>query len=217
MCKRSLWTVLGGAALAILVVLGAVGLWVGAPLTGRTAVGIPVAEVATSMMPQDPSTGPPPTPPKLPPGFVPPQYDRHLMDEAVREKPPGYPEGACQPTNPPPSPNAVASLDCVNNTLPGGPPFARYEKFADQNTLNNEFQTDVRGAALQPCPGSSDSAPGTWNATSPPPASGSVMCYISSDNMAHVDWTNTPDLIKANASGPDLASLYGWFHGLITS
>jgi hypothetical protein len=83
--------------------------------------------------------------------------------------------------------------------------------------LNNEFQTDARSTALQPCPGSSDSAPGTWNATSPPPASGSVMCYISSDNMAHVEWTNTTDLVKANASGPDLASLYGWFHGLITS
>jgi hypothetical protein len=197
MCKHSPWMVLGAAALAILVVLGAVGLWPGTRLTGRTAVGIPVAEVATSMMPQD--------------------YDPRLLAEEYYKAPPGYPEGSCQPTNPPPSPNAVASLDCVNNTLPGGPPFARYEEFADQNTLNNEFQTDVRGAALQPCPGSSGSAPGTWNATSPPPASGSVMCYVSSDNMAHVEWTNTADLIKANASGPDLASLYGWFHGLITS
>jgi hypothetical protein len=199
MCKRSLWMVLGAAALAILVVLGAVGLWMGTPLTGRTAVRIPVAEVATSMMPQDP------------------QYDPRYMGETIAAKPPGYPEGACQPTNPPPSPNAVASLDCVNNTLPGGPPFARYEMFADQNTLNNAFQTDARSTALQPCPGSSDSAPATWNATNPPPASGSVMCYISSDNMAHVEWTNTPDLIKANASGPDLASLYGWFQGLLTS
>ena len=119
--------------------------------------------------------------------------------------------------NPPPSPDAVASDDCFNNTLPGGPPVARYEKFADQNTLNNAFQTDVRGAALQPCPGSSDSAPATWNATNPPPANGSVICYTTNDNMAHVEWTNTPDLVKANASGPDMASLYGWWHGLITT
>jgi serine/threonine-protein kinase len=193
MCKRSLWTVLGAAALAILVVLGAVGLWLAAPLTGRTAVRIPVAEVDTSDFPS------------------PPMQDYLKM-------PTGYPAGSCHPSaNPPPSPGAVAASDCVNNTLPGGPPVARYETFADQNTLNNAFETDVRGAALQACPGSSGSAPGTWNATSPPPASGSVMCYISSDNMAHVEWTNTADLIKANASGPDLASLYGWFHGLITS
>jgi hypothetical protein len=43
------------------------------------------------------------------------------------------------------------------------------------------------------------------------------MCYISSDNMAHVEWTNKTDLVRANTSGPDLASLYGWFQGLITS
>ena len=133
-------------------------------------------------------------------------------------KAPGYPAGSCRPSaNPPPSPDAVAASDCVNNTMPGGPPVARYEGFADQNTLNNAFQTDVRSTALQPCPGSSGSAPATWNATNPPPASGSVMCYTSNDNMAHVEWTNTPDLVKANASGPDMASLYGWWHGLITT
>lgn len=130
--------------------------------------------------------------------------------------PPGFSEGSCQPSANPPAPNAVAS-DCVNNTMPGGPPFARVEKFADQNTLNNAFQTDARSTALQPCPGSSDSAPATWNATNPPPANGSVICYTSSDNMAHVEWTNIPDLVKINASGPDMASLYGWWHGLITT
>ena len=138
--------------------------------------------------------------------------------EAVAARPPGYPAGSCRASaNPPPSPGVVGAVDCFNNILPGGPPVARYEEFADQNTLNNAFQTDVRGAALQPCPGSSGSAPGTWNATNPPPASGSVMCYTSNDNMAHVEWTNTPDLVKANASGPDMASLYGWWHGLITT
>jgi hypothetical protein len=135
-----------------------------------------------------------------------------------RTTPPGFSEGSCQPSaNPPPAPNAVASVDCVNNTMPGGPPFARTEKFADQNTLNNAFQTDARSTALQPCPGSSDSAPATWNATNPPPANGSVICYTSSDNMAHVEWTNIPDLVKINASGPDMASLYGWWHGLVTT
>jgi hypothetical protein len=132
--------------------------------------------------------------------------------------PPGFSEGSCQPSaNPPPAPNAVAASDCVNNTMPGGPPFARVEKFADQNALGNAFQADARSAALQPCPGSSDSAPATWNATNPPPASGSVMCYTSSDNMAHVEWTNIPAQVKIDAAGPDMASLYGWWHGLVTT
>ena len=147
------------------------------------------------------------------------QWMRDLaIPEVAKKRPPGYPAGACRPSaNPPPTPDAVAASDCVNNTLPGGPPVARYEEFADQNTLNNAFQTDVRGAALQPCPGSSGSAPATWNATNPPPANGSVICYTTNDNMAHVEWTNTPDLVKANASGPDMATLYGWWHGLITT
>jgi hypothetical protein len=101
--------------------------------------------------------------------------------------------------------------------MPGGPPVARFEQFADQNTVNNEFQTDARGAALQPCPGSSDAAPGTWNLKSDPSVGGSIMCYTTNDNMAHVEWTNTTDRIKANASGLDMASLYGWWHGLITT
>ncbi|MGZ4563000.1 MAG: hypothetical protein ACXVX6_05350 [Mycobacterium sp.] len=129
---------------------------------------------------------------------------------------PGFSPDTCTPSANP-SPTAISSQDCVNNTMPGGPPFARVVQFADQSKLNNEFQTDARSTALQPCPGSSDSAPATWNATNPPPASGSVMCYTSSDNMAHVEWTNTTDLVKVDASGPDMATLYGWWHGLITT
>jgi hypothetical protein len=101
--------------------------------------------------------------------------------------------------------------------MPGGPPFARVEKFADQNALGNAFQADARSAALQPCPGSSDPAPASWNATNPPPANGSVICYTSSDNMAHVEWTNIPAQVKIDAAGPDVASLYGWWHGLVTT
>lgn len=115
------------------------------------------------------------------------------------------------------SPNGIETVDCVNNTMPGGPPFARVVQFAEQSTLNNDFEADARSTALQPCPGSSDAAPTTWNATNPPPASGSVMCYTSNDNTAHVEWTNTAVLLKVDASGPDMATLYGWWHGLVTA
>jgi hypothetical protein len=211
MCKRSRWMVRGVAALAILTAVGPIAVLIGSSPAH-----------ADDNFPGDPcsvdgakvwgSGGP------VQCMRIGGQLQWMRIDVEATKKPPGYPTGSCRlSANPPPSPGVVAAVDCFNNTLPGGPPVARYEEFADQNTLNNAFQTDVRGAALQPCPGSSGSAPGTWNATSPPPASGSVICYTSSDNMAHVEWTNTPDRVKANASGPDMASLYGWWHGLVTT
>ena len=187
---------------------------VGAPLLAA-GIGIPSASADPTNAP-----GPGPTAANQPRPL--PDYSDYTVHPGVGGTttpvlPPGFSAGSCHPSSPPLSPNAVAASDCVNNTMPGGPPFARVEQFADQNTLNNAFQTDARSTALQPCPGSSDSAPATWTATNPPPASGSVMCYTSSDNTAHVEWTNIPDRVKINASGPDMASLYGWWHGLVTT
>ena len=189
---------------------------VGAPLLAA-AIAIPSASA-------DPTNAPGPGPTATnQPRPLPSDPDKYIVHPGVGGTttpvlPPGFSAGSCQPSaNPPPSPIAVAALDCVNNTMPGGPPFARTEMFADQNILNDAFQADARSTALQPCPGSSDSAPAPWTATNPPPASGSVMCFTSSDNMAHVEWTNVPDRVKINASGPDMASLYGWWHGLVTT
>lgn len=196
MCKRSPWTALGSAALAALVVLGVVGLWLGTSTGGRTAVRIPVADVATSMMPRDPALTP-------------------QQQQLLNVIPPGYAPGACQPSvNPPPLPNTVASLDCFNNSLPGGPTTARYELFADQNALNNQYQVDVNSAALQPCPGN-DASPGNWNFKNDPNAvAGSVMCFNVNNNTPDVEWSNNQYLTIADTQGADLAGLYNWWKHL---
>lgn len=195
MRKRSLWTVSGAAAVAVLVALGVVGLWLGAPTTGRTAVRIPVAAVATSMMPQDDPLTP-------------------QQQQLLNVIPAGYPAGSCQPsTNPPALPDTVASLDCFNNTRPGGPTTARYEMFADQGTMNNQFQIDVNHAALQPCPGWNDAAPGTWNFKSDANAvAGSLMCFTVNNNTPDVEWSNNKYLTIGDVQGStDIASLYQWW------
>jgi serine/threonine kinase PknH len=129
--------------------------------------------------------------------------------------PPGYAPGSCQPSvNPPPLPDAVASLDCFNNSLQGGPATARYELFADQNTLNNQFQIDVNDAAPQPCPGN-DASPGNWNFKSDPnTVAGSVMCFTLNNNTPDVEWSNNKYLTIADTQGSDLAGLYGWWKHL---
>src|SRR5438309_5151702 len=98
MCKHSLSTMLGAGTLAILIVLAAVGLWLGA---GRTVVRIPVALVDTDD-----------------PGII-------LLIII-----PGFSPDTCR-ASANPSPNGISSQDCVNNTMPGGPPFARVVQFAD--------------------------------------------------------------------------------------
>jgi serine/threonine kinase PknH len=196
MYKRSAWMVSGAASLAALVVLGAVGLRLGTPTGGRTPVRIPVAEVATSMMPQDPPLTP-------------------QQQQLLNLIPPGYAPGACQPSvNPPPLPDTVASLDCFNNSREGGPTVARYEMFADQNTLNNQFQIDVNNAALQPCPGWSNAGPGTWNFKNNPNAvAGSMMCFTT-NNGPSLEWSNNQYSTLGDTSGPDLVGLMNWFNRL---
>ncbi len=195
MRKRSPWTSVGSAALAALVVLGGVGLWLGSSTGGPTAVRIPVADIATSMMPRDPA-------------FTPQQ--QQLMNLI----PPGYAPGSCQPSvNPPPLPTTVASIDCFNNSSPGGPSTARYELFADENALNNQYQVDVNAAGPQPCPGN-DASPGNWNFKNNPSAvAGSVMCF-NANGTPDVEWTNNQYLTIADVQGPDLAGLYNWWKHL---
>jgi hypothetical protein len=196
--KRSRLKLSGAAALAVLVALGAVGLWLDAPTTGRTTVRIPVAEVATSLMPQDPPLTP-------------------QQQQLLNLIPPGYPAGSCQPSsNPPALPDTVASMDCFNNTGPGGPTTARYEMFADQDTLNNQWQIDASHAALQACPGFSDPAPVTWNFKSDPNSvAGSLMCFTVNNNTPDVEWSNNKYLTIGDVQGnSDIASLYQWFDRL---
>jgi serine/threonine kinase PknH len=194
-CKRSLWTVSGAGALAVLVALGAAGLWLGAPTTERTAVRIPVAEIATSMMPQDDPLTP-------------------QQQQLLNLIPPGYPAGSCQPSNNPPAlPDTVASLDCFNNSRPGGPTTARYELFPDQDTLNNQWQIDVNHAALQTCP-ENQASPGDWNFNSDPNSvAGLVMCF-NVNNTPDVEWSNNKYLTIADTQGNDMAGLYQWWKRL---
>jgi len=63
--------------------------------------------------------------------------------------PAGYGPASCQSPNNPSSPtgvpqstHALAAVECRDNSLPGGPTYAYYRLYADQNTLDSAFSGD---------------------------------------------------------------------------
>jgi serine/threonine-protein kinase len=110
---------LGALALGVLTVFGGAGILLGspprpAPPAGSTTAPISITEVATS-------TTPAPTAQLT--------ADQQRVLNMV---PPGYPPGSCRAVaNPAPMPDAIAALDCYNNTNPGGPALARYTLLPD--------------------------------------------------------------------------------------
>ncbi|MGH3970401.1 MAG: hypothetical protein ACRDTV_20330 [Mycobacterium sp.] len=185
------WTLLGVAALAGLAVLSGVGVKLDTPATGRTVARIPVAEVATSTMPQ--------TPPLT--------SDQQKL---LNELPAGYSASSCTPDDSP-EPDSLADLDCDANSNPGGPSYADYMLFASQATMDSHFQDGASNVTLQPCPGKSSSAPETWTYDeNPNVTAGQVFCAASNGTPVVV-WTTNSKLVLSIAGSTDLASLYKWW------
>ena len=69
----------------------------------------------------------------------------------------------------PEAPIPRASLDCAENSLPGGPTSAFYELFANPDALADQFQTDVSAKHPHPlpCP-EGQPLPGSWHDDSSP-------------------------------------------------
>ena len=68
--------------------------------------------------------------------------------------PPGYPTSVCQAASPP-SPGALATIDCDKSVQPGGPQAARYSIFADKDQLilhfNESLKENEADAAVPGC------------------------------------------------------------------
>ena len=127
--------------------------------------------------------------------------------------PPGYVAGACTRATDP-FPNAVASLDCTENAKSDTPTYARFTLYNDLDALTADFQSTAQRMVLSPCPGGGVSpAPGTWTSGSNTnQISGWVVCG-SVEDRANVAWTRDAQLLLATVNGgPDLNTLYQWWH-----
>jgi hypothetical protein len=124
--------------------------------------------------------------------------------------PAGYDGAACEAVHPPAT-GALATVDCGTVSTPGGPANARYSLFADQQTLDSQFDVAVKdNSLLLGCPNSGDS-PTTWHySETPDRVGGRIAC--GADNLgAALVWTKNSDLLLADAHGLSMDDLHRWW------
>jgi len=130
--------------------------------------------------------------------------------------PAGYASGVCKPTTPKPSSiwvNAVAMLDCGQNTNEGGPARAVYGLFADVDTLNKAFTDDIgaNGSQLMNCPGEGPSPDGWHYDKTPNDTAGQIAC-ATYKNQANVVWSNVTKLTLSDTfSDGTIDDLHTWW------
>jgi serine/threonine-protein kinase len=130
--------------------------------------------------------------------------------------PAGYGTGVCKPTTPKPSSiwvNALAMLDCGQNTNQGGPARAVYGLFADVDTLDKAFTDDIgaNGSQLMNCPGEGPSPEGWHYDKTPNDTAGQIAC-ATYKNQANVVWSNTAKLTLSDVfSDGSIEDLHNWW------
>jgi serine/threonine-protein kinase len=198
------WIPLAAAAGVIVLVLGAVGIWLitrGDDTSTTTASD--TSETSTSKTTTTSRT--PRTPP--PTTQNPDSFDAKLMAILPR----GYDAGVCEPASPPAT-GALATVDCGAASPEGGPENARYSLFADQAALDRAFDDSVAAnSELMPCPNSNADSPTTWHYTeTPDKVEGRIACGVFNGRQ-DVTWTFNSKLMIGDAQGPDLAGLHDWW------
>jgi serine/threonine kinase PknH len=125
--------------------------------------------------------------------------------------PTGYPTSVCQAASPP-SPGALATIDCDKSVQPGGPEAARYSIFADKDQLTLHFTESLKeNEETLRCPGADADSPIDWNfKANPDEVAGQVACGSYQGN-ADVMWTQYDQLLLADVQSTDMNALHDWW------
>ncbi|MDT4999379.1 MAG: serine/threonine kinase PknH [Mycobacterium sp.] len=125
--------------------------------------------------------------------------------------PEGYPTSVCEAASPP-SPGALATIDCKKSVQPGGPEAARYSIFADKDQLILHFNESLKeDDEVQRCPGADADSPIDWNfKAKPDEVAGQVACGTYKGN-ADVLWTQYDELMLADVQSTDMNALHDWW------
>ncbi len=201
--KRNPWPIVAGvAALVVVLVSAAIGISI--------AVGgddnPPTPATATTTTTTTTTTSSPPT---------------SAVSDAQRRLlgmlPAGYPSGTCTPTTPKPNSiwaNALAMVDCGQNTKQGGPSHGVYGLFANRDLLKTAFNDDIHAENVQlmNCPGAG-SSPDGWHHDSTPTVTVGMIACATYKNRPNVIWSNEAKLMLNDVFGdpPAIADLHTWW------
>jgi hypothetical protein len=179
------------AAVLVVAVVGGVVFWLVRPSSDGTE--------STSA---DPTTSTPP------PSSAPTDDEERLL----RQLPTGYQPESCDTATPPK--DALAQVNCEQNTDAGGPLSATFTLARDKAALDNAFNGAVASANRVNCPGNIQS-PGPWrrNAT-PQKVAGTLFCGLR-EGQPTVIWTDDAELkvnaVRTGPGGPTFPELYAWW------
>jgi hypothetical protein len=180
----------GAVALVTVVVVGALAFWLLRPSPASQNAG------------SGPTTSTKPSP----------STDADAQQRLLRMLPPGYPSGSCKAAATPE--NALAQINCDNNSDKGGPSSASYTLVRDKAALDAALNSIVTGSTRVNCPGNIQS-PGPWRRNAAPDTiSGVLYCGVQ-ENRPTIAWTDEARLVvsevQSGDQGPTFDELYAWW------
>jgi serine/threonine protein kinase len=202
--KRSPWPiVVGASALVVVLVLAAVGIYVATQ-----------DEDNPQPHPSASST-PTPTTTKTSPKTTTTTAAGDLEGQLLSLVPPGYPSGVCTSTTPKPNTiwaDALAMVECEQNTDPGGPSRAVYGLFANPNVLKDAFDADIKLLQMATCPGGTKN-PEPWQHPNAPKVDVGMVACGTYNNHPNMVWSNQVKLLLCDVLGdpPSIEDLHTWW------
>ena len=195
------WIPIAAAAGVIVLVLGALGVWILVKQDETTSSGPTATTSETTETTETTRRTPRSTTPAEQ------SFDSKLMALL----PAGYDNAACEVVHPPAT-GALATVDCAQASTPGGPANARYSLFADQATLDTHFDVAIKeNSELFQCPDSGIDSPTTWHYNdTPDQVEGRIACGTY-NNGPDLVWSKNSDLLLADAQGPNMVDLHTWW------
>jgi serine/threonine-protein kinase len=201
---RNPWPiVVGASALVVVLVLAAVGIYVATKDEDH-----PQSQPTTTSTTTPSATTTPRTPTTTPQGG-------DLESQLLGIMPPGYPSGACTSATPKPNSvwsDALAMVDCDQNTNAGGPSKARYALFANPNVLKAAFDADIKLLQMVTCPGGTAN-PETWQHPNAPKVDVGMVACGTYENHPNMVWSNQVKLLLCDVFGdpPAIEDLHTWW------
>ncbi|ODR09007.1 protein kinase [Mycobacterium sherrisii] len=205
--KRNPWPIVVGVCpLVMVLVLAVVGIYIATQHEDNPAPQ-PTAAPTTTVTPKTSSAPSTSSTISTPPGDV--------ESQLLSIVPPGYPSGVCTPATPKPNSvwsEALAIVDCDQNTNPGGPSKARYALFPNPAVLKDAFDADVKLLQMVTCPGGTTN-PEPWQHPSAPKVDVGMIACGTYENHPNMVWSNQQRLLLCDVFGdpPTIEELHTWW------